>query len=74
MSRILLFTRKGGVDFGQVASATIIRDKVSGRSRGFGFIEMPNKAEAHAAISRLNGKELKGQPIIVFEAPPEGWT
>lgn len=56
--------------FGQVASATIIRDKVSGRSRGFGFVEMPNKAEADAAISGLNRKELKGQQIIVNEARP----
>jgi len=55
---------------GQVASATIIRDRMSGRSRGFGFVEMPNKAEAHAAISGLNGKELKGHPIAVNEARP----
>ena len=56
--------------FGQVASATIIRDRMSGRSRGFGFVEMPNEAEARAAISGLNGKELKGQAIIVNEARP----
>ena len=56
--------------FGQVASATIITDKLSGRSRGFGFVEMPNEAEAHAAISGLNGKELKGRPIIVTRARP----
>ena len=56
--------------FGQIASATIIKDKMSGRSRGFGFVEMPNKAEAQAAISGLNGKELKGQRIIVNEARP----
>ena len=56
--------------FGQVASATIIRDKVSGQSRGFGFVEMPHEAEAHAAISSLNRKELKGQQIIVNEARP----
>lgn len=56
--------------FGQVASATIIRDKVSGQSREFGFVEMPNEAEAHAAISGLNRKELKGQQIIVNEARP----
>jgi len=56
--------------FGQVASATIIKDKVSGQSRGFGFVEMPNEAEAHAAISGLNRKDLKGQQIIVNEARP----
>ena len=56
--------------FGQATSATIIKDKVSGQSRGFGFVEMPNEAEAHAAISGLNRKELKGQQIIVNEARP----
>ena len=56
--------------FGQVASATILRDKMTGQSRGLGFVEMPNKAEADAAISGLNGKELKGQPIVVNEARP----
>jgi len=56
--------------FGQVASATIIRDSTSGRSRGFGFVEMPNKAEADAAITGLNGKELKGRKVIVNEARP----
>jgi len=58
--------------FGQVAGATIIRDKTSGQSRGFGFVEMPNKAEADAAISGLNSKELKGQRIFVNEARPRG--
>jgi len=56
--------------FGQVASATIIRDKMTSASRGFGFVEMPNKAEADAAISGLNSKELKGRPIVVNEARP----
>jgi len=56
--------------FGQVASATIIRDRESGRSRGFGFVEMPNQAEALAAISGLAGKGLKGRLIIVNEAHP----
>ena len=54
--------------FGQVASATIIRDKKTGASRGFGFVEMPNEAEAQAAISGLDGKEFKGQRIIVNKA------
>jgi len=59
--------------FGQVSGATIIRDKTSGQSRGFGFVEMPNKAEAEAAISGLNSEELKGQRIFVNEARPRGW-
>ena len=62
--------RRAFEPFGQVASATIIRDKMTGMSRGFGFVEMPNKAEADAAISSLNGKELKGRLIIVNGARP----
>jgi len=57
--------------FGQVASATIIKDKFTGESRGFGFIEMPSKEEAMAAISGLNGKELKGRSLTVNEARPK---
>ena len=56
--------------FGQVASATIIKDKFSGESRGFGFVEMPAKAEAQSAIKDLNGKELQGQELNVSEARP----
>ncbi|MBN2323545.1 MAG: RNA-binding protein [Spirochaetes bacterium] len=56
--------------FGQVASAKIITDKYSGVSRGFGFIEMPAKAEAQSAINGLNGTELKGQTLTVNEARP----
>ena len=56
--------------FGQVASATIITDRMTGRSRGFAFVDMPNKREARAAISQLNGQELKGRRIIVNEARP----
>ncbi len=56
--------------FGQVSSANIIKDKYSGQSRGFGFVEMPNQAEAQTAIQNLNGKELAGQAINVSEARP----
>ena len=56
--------------FGQVASAAIIKDKFSGESRGFGFVEMPTKAEAEKAIAELNGKEVKGRTLSVNEARP----
>lgn len=56
--------------FGQVASVTIIKDRFSGESRGFGFVEMPAKAEAQAAITGLNGKQLKGRTLTVNEARP----
>ena len=55
---------------GQVSSVKIITDKFTGRSRGFAFVEMPEKTEAEAAISSLNGKELKGREIVVNEARP----
>ena len=56
--------------FGGITSVRIIKDKFSGASRGFGFVEMPAKAEAQAAISELNGQELKGQTLKVNEARP----
>ncbi len=56
--------------FGQVTSVKIITDKLSGVSRGFGFVEMPAKAEAQAAITGLNDKELKGGTLTVNEARP----
>ena len=56
--------------FGQVESANIIKDKFSGRSKGFGFVEMPRKAEAQSAINDMNGKELKGRMLNVSEARP----
>ncbi len=56
--------------FGQVASVNIIKDKFSGEPRGFGFVEMPEKAEAQAAIAGLNGKDLKGRTLNVNEARP----
>jgi RNA recognition motif-containing protein len=56
--------------FGAVQTAAIIKDKFSGESRGFGFVEMPNKEEADKAISGLNGKDLKGRTLTVNEAKP----
>ena len=62
--------RKTFETFGQVASATVIKNKQSGRSKGFGFVEMPVQAEAQSAIEVLNGKALKGRTITVNEARP----
>ncbi|OGP94981.1 MAG: RNA-binding protein [Deltaproteobacteria bacterium RBG_16_47_11] len=56
--------------FGQVSSATIVRDKYSGQPRGFGFVEMPDQNEARTAIANLNGKELIGRQMNVNEARP----
>ena len=56
--------------FGQVESVNIIKDRYSGESRGFGFVEMSDKAEAESAIEGLNGKELKGRTLSVNEARP----
>ncbi|MFQ5605333.1 MAG: RNA recognition motif domain-containing protein [bacterium] len=56
--------------FGQLASVNVIKDKFSGEPRGFGFIEMPSKKEAQAAIDGLNGTDLKGQSLNVNEARP----
>ena len=56
--------------FGQVDSVTIIKDKFSGQSKGFGFVEMPSEAEAQSAIVGLNGTELKGRTLNVNEARP----
>ncbi|NOQ96240.1 MAG: RNA-binding protein [Desulfobacterales bacterium] len=60
--------------FGQVESVSIIKDKYSGQSKGFGFVEMPAKAEAQSAINDLNGKELKGRTLNVNEARPRTET
>ena len=56
--------------YGQVSSAAIIKDKYNGQPRGFGFVEMPNRPEAQAAIENMNGKDLLGQQINVNEARP----
>ncbi len=56
--------------FGEVTSVKVIEDKFTGRSRGFGFVEMPTKSEAISAIQGLNGKELGGRALRVNEARP----
>ena len=56
--------------FGEVSSAKIITDRYTGESRGFGFVEMPIKADAEEAIAGLNNKELKGKTLNVNEARP----
>jgi cold-inducible RNA-binding protein len=55
---------------GTVVSATVIMDRDSGRSKGFGFVEMSSEEEAKKAIDELNGKELDGRPVTVNEARP----
>ena len=55
-------------EFGEVVSAKVIEDQFSGRSKGFGFIEMANDEDAMAAISALNGKEVDGREVKVNEA------
>jgi cold-inducible RNA-binding protein len=57
--------------FGEVATAAIIKDKYTGESRGFGFVEMADKTAAQAAITALNGKDFKGRPLTVNEARPK---
>lgn len=58
--------------FGQVTSTNIVRDKETGRSKGYGFVEMPNDAEAQQAIASLNDKELDGRVLVVKQANPKG--
>lgn len=57
--------------YGEVSSAEIIQDRMTGRSKGFGFIEMPNQAEAEAAIQGLNESEMNDRRIMVNEARPK---
>jgi RNA recognition motif-containing protein len=57
--------------FGQVSNVNIIKDRFSGESRGFGFVEMPTKTEADAAIEGLNGQEINGRAVNVNEARPK---
>src|SRR3989344_8124998 len=57
---------------GTVVSASIISDRMTGRSRGFGFVEMASEAEAQAAIDRLDGKDFDGRTLSVSFARPQG--
>lgn len=56
---------------GEVGSANVVTDKFSGRSRGFGFVEMTQDADAEKAVKELNGKEIEGRKIVVNEARPK---
>jgi len=56
--------------YGTVSSASVIMDRETGRSRGFGFVEMPEDAEAREALAGLAGKDLQGRPLTVNEARP----
>ena len=62
--------REAFESFGEVASAKVITDRETNRSKGFGFVEMPNDEEATVAIERLNGTEPDGRPWKVNEARP----
>jgi RNA recognition motif-containing protein len=57
-------------EFGTIESAQVIMDRYSGRSKGFGFVEMASDAEAAEAISKLNGKDVEGRALTVNEARP----
>ncbi|MCG3170025.1 MAG: hypothetical protein CALGDGBN_01556 [Pseudomonadales bacterium] len=56
--------------FGKVTSASVIIDRATGQSKGFGFVEMPNNSEADAAIKALNGQQLNGRALKVNQAEP----
>ncbi len=56
--------------FGQVLSATVLMDRATGRSRGFGFVEMADDAAADEAVNKLNGSDMDGRKIVVNEARP----
>ena len=62
--------REAFADFGDVTSVKILTDRETGRSRGFGFVEMPNQAEGEAAVANLNGKDVGGRALRVNEARP----
>ena len=57
--------------YGEVTSARVVTDRMTGRSKGFGFVEMPNAEQAEAAIAALNGSEMDGRPIRVNQSQPK---
>ena len=63
--------KKVFAEFGEILSAKVVKDKFTEKSRGFGFVEMPNDAEAQKAIEGLNGREVEGRAISVIEAKPK---
>jgi RNA recognition motif-containing protein len=62
--------REAFAEFGEVTSASVITDKFTGKSKGFGFVEMPNDEEARQAIADLNDSQLDGRTIVVKKAEP----
>ncbi len=56
--------------FGEVSAARVVKDRETDRSKGFGFVEMPNAAEANKAIESVNGQEVGGRRLVVNEARP----
>jgi RNA recognition motif-containing protein len=60
--------------FGSLAKVTVVSDRESGKSRGFGFVEMGEEAAARRAIEALHGRELHGRDLIVREAEPKSWS
>ncbi len=63
--------REAFAAYGEVSSVKVLMDRETGRSRGFGFVEMPNQAEAEAAVAEINGKEIGGRALRVNEARPK---
>lgn len=57
--------------YGEVSSARVVSDRMTGRSKGFGFVEMPDRTQAQSAIDGLNGKELDGRTLRVNESQPK---
>ncbi len=64
--------REAFEEYGEVSSAKVIFDRDTGRSKGFGFVEMDNDSEAYEAIAELNGSDLEGNEIVVKKARPRG--